>query len=122
MKKILIVDDSEMVRNFYSYILKTFSFESDTAENGVIAYEKILNNEYSIIVTDINMPKMNGYVLIEKIRELKIKTPIILMSTQDEEKAILKATEAGADIYLVKPTEPENFIHAVKEILRKESV
>jgi two-component system, chemotaxis family, chemotaxis protein CheY len=122
MKKILIVDDSEMVRNFYSYILKVFSFESDTAENGVVAYEKILNTEFSIILTDINMPKMNGYELIEKIRELEIKTPIIVISTQDEQKEILKGVSSGADVYLVKPTEPEKFIQTVKEILREERV
>lgn len=122
MKKILIVDDSEMVRNFYSYILKVFSMESDTAENGLVAYEKILESEFSIIITDINMPKMNGYELVEEIRRLEIKTPIIVVSTQDEQKEILKSMKAGADIFLIKPTEPDKFIHTVKEILRKESV
>lgn len=122
MKKILIVDDSEMVRNFYSYILKVFSMESDTAENGLVAYEKILKNEFSIIITDINMPKMNGYELVEEIRKLEIKTPIIVVSTQDEQKEILKTMKAGANIFLIKPTEPDKFINTVKEILRKEGV
>ncbi|AGX43026.1 response regulator [Clostridium saccharobutylicum] len=122
MKKILIVDDSEMVRNFYSYILKVFSMESDTAENGLVAYEKILESEFSVIITDINMPKMNGYELVEEIRRLEIKTPIIVVSTQDEQKEILKSMKAGANIFLIKPTEPDKFIHTVKEILRKESV
>lgn len=111
MKKILIVDDSEMVRNFYSYILKVFSFESDTAEKWLSGlWKKILKNEFSIIITDINMPKMNGYELIEEIRKLGIKTPIIVVSTQDEQKEISKGMKAGADIFLIKPTEPDKFI------------
>lgn len=122
MKKILIVDDSEMVRNFYSYILKVFSFESDTAENGLIAYEKILEDDFSIIITDINMPKMNGYELIEEIRKLGIKTPIIAISTQDEQKGISKGIKAGANIFLIKPTEPDKFVNTVREILKEESV
>lgn len=51
-KKILVVDDSEMARNFHSYIIKMFGYEVATAENGVVALEKLLGEEYNLLITD----------------------------------------------------------------------
>ncbi|HHY63488.1 MAG TPA: response regulator [Clostridiaceae bacterium] len=81
-KKILIVDDSEVVRNFHSYIIKTFGYQVDTAENGAVSLKKLLGEEYHLLITDINMPKMDGYELIRNIYKKGIFIPIIIISTE----------------------------------------
>ena len=70
MKKILICDDSEMVRNFHYYILKTAGFEVVSAIDGADGMEKLFKEkDVGLVITDINMPNMDGYAMIEKIRE-----------------------------------------------------
>ncbi|KNZ43471.1 response regulator [Acetobacterium bakii] len=109
-KKILVVDDSEMVRNFHSYIIKMFGYQVETAENGAVALEKLLGEEYQLIVTDINMPIMDGYEMIKNMHDQRIAIPIIIISTEDEHKP-------GEDIYLVKPTNPEKLVSTIKMLL-----
>ncbi len=117
-KRILIVDDSEMVRNYHSFILKMFKYEVSTAENGMVALEKVLGDNYNLIVTDINMPKMDGYELIKKIRENGIDTPIIVISTEDEVRDKMKGLRHGANTYMVKPTEPEKLVSTINLLLK----
>ncbi len=116
-KKILVVDDSEMVRNFHSYILKMFGYEVTTAENGAVALEKLLGEEFQLLLTDINMPKMDGYELIKNVQEQGIVIPIIIISTEDEYKSKLSGVEIGDGIHLVKPTDPEKLVKTIKRLL-----
>ena len=88
--KILIVDDSEM----------------------------LLSEEYNLLVTDINMPKMDGYELIRNMKEQGIVIPTIIISTEDEFKSNLIEVEQGKDIHLVKPTDPEKLIKTIKMLLQ----
>jgi len=116
-KKILVVDDSEMVRNFHSYIIKMFGYQVETAENGTVALEKLLGEEYQLLVTDINMPKMDGYELIRNVHDQGITIPIIIISTEDEYKPSLTGVEPGNDIHMVKPTNPEKLVQTIKMLL-----
>lgn len=116
-KKILVVDDSEMVRNYHSYIIKMFGYEVTTAENGAIALEKLLSDEYQLLVTDINMPKMDGYELIKNLHEQGIVIPIIIVSTEEEYKSKRPGVELGNGIHLVKPTDPEKLVKTIKMLL-----
>jgi len=116
-KKILVVDDSEMVRNFHSYIIKLFGYEVETAENGVVALEKLLSEDYQLLVTDINMPKMDGYELIKNIHEQGIVIPTIIISTEDECKSRIIGVEEGNEVQMVKPTDPEKLVKTIKMLL-----
>lgn len=116
-KKILVVDDSEMVRNFHSYIIKMFGYEVGTAENGAVALEKLLSNEFQLLVTDINMPKMDGYELIRNVHEQGIDIPIIIVSTEEEYKFSHAGAEPGPGIHMVKPTDPEKLVKTIKMLL-----
>ena len=116
-KKILVVDDSEMVRNFHSYIIKMFGYQVETAENGAVALEKLLGEEYQLIVTDINMPIMDGYEMIKNIHDQRIAIPIIIISTEDEHMPGITGVNPGNDIYLVKPTNPEKLVSTIKMLL-----
>lgn len=116
-RKILVVDDSEIVRNFHSYILKVMGYEVVTAENGAVALEKFLVDKYDLLITDINMPKMDGYEFIKGVRESGCQIPIVVISTEDEYKDRMKGLKAGANIYMVKPTEPEKLVSTIKKLL-----
>jgi len=120
MKKVLICDDSEMVRNFHYYILKTAGFEVISAIDGADGLEKLwLNRDIGLVITDINMPNMDGYSMIEKIRmeEEFEDIPIIIISTEDQLKDKQKGYDAGANIYIVKPTAPEQLVESVKLLM-----
>ena len=116
-KKILVVDDSEMVRNFHSYIIKLFGYEVEMAKNGVVALEKLLSEDYQLLVTDINMPKMDGYELIKNIHEQGIVIPTIIISTEDEYKSRIIGVEEVNEVQMVKPTDPEKLVKTIKMLL-----
>jgi len=122
MKKILICDDSEMVRNFHYYILKTSGFDVISAIDGADGLDKLwLSRDIGLVITDINMPNMDGYSMIEKIRmeEEFEDLPIIIISTEDQLKDKQKGYDAGANIYIVKPTDPEQLIESVKLLMEE---
>ncbi|WHH61361.1 response regulator [Petroclostridium sp. X23] len=116
-KKILIVDDSEMVRNFHTYILKMFGYQVGTAENGAVALEKLLTGDYHLLVTDINMPKMDGYELIRNVHAQGIDIPIIIVSTEEEYKVSDCGINKDPGIHMVKPTDPEKLVSTVRRLL-----
>jgi len=118
-KKVLIVDDSDIVLRLHSYILEGAGFECITAENGFVAMEVLLREPVDLVITDINMPRMNGYELTRKIRETEgyETTPVIIISTEEEAKDKMKGMEAGANVYIVKPAQPESLITNVKMLV-----
>ncbi|HDM75579.1 MAG TPA: response regulator [Deltaproteobacteria bacterium] len=120
-KAVLIVDDSEMVRNFHAYILKSAGFNVISAVDGADGLEKLYMNDIGLVLTDINMPNMDGYTLIEKIRsdEEFEDLPIIIISTEDEARDKQRGYDAGANLYIVKPTDPANLIENVRLLLEE---
>lgn len=118
-KRILVVDDSPTIRALLSFILKTAGFETRTASDGIEALETIYLNDFDLLVCDINMPKMDGLTLIKTLRaqEEYRNIPIIIITTESEEEDRKKGIEAGANVYLVKPTQPEHLIQNVKMLL-----
>lgn len=119
--KVLIVDDSEMIRNFHSYIIKSMGLNIISAIDGADALEKIYGSQepISICITDINMPNMDGYTLIERLRDdpQYEEMPIIIISTEDEFQDKERGFQAGANIYIVKPTEPEVLVENIRMLL-----
>jgi two-component system chemotaxis response regulator CheY len=121
--KILIVDDSEMVRNYYYYILKNAGFDVISAVDGADGLEKLFRSDnVDLVISDINMPNMDGYSMIEKIRQDETfeDIPIIIVSTEDEAQDKQKGYDAGADVYIVKPLEPNVLIENIKLLIEDE--
>jgi two-component system, chemotaxis family, chemotaxis protein CheY len=118
-KKILIVDDSEFVRSYHSYILQQAEFDVITAVDGSDGLEKLYSNACDLVLTDINMSNMDGYELIRRIRaDEKYKLlPIIIVSTESESKDKTKGFDAGANLYIVKPSSPEMMIENIRMVL-----
>ena len=116
---ILIVDDSEFVRNYHSHVLEQARFQVITAVDGSDGLEKLYTNACDLVLTDINMCNMDGYEFIRRVRaDGKYKfLPIIIVSTESEARDKRRGVEAGANLYLVKPSSPEMMIENIRMIL-----
>lgn len=118
MKKILVVDDSQVVRSFHMNIIKMEGFATAGANDGIEAMEKTLKEDFDLILCDINMPNMDGLTFIEQFRQETGKnTPIIILTTQEKEVHRKKGFAAGANLYLVKPVKPNNLVLHMKLLL-----
>ena len=105
MKKILIVDDAVTVRMYHRQLIEALGFMVDEAENGIEALEKGLNQDFALFLVDVNMPKMDGYRLVEEMRKTPTlqAVPVIMISTEESDQDREKAYIAGANFYVVKP-------------------
>lgn len=122
-KKVLLVDDSSTVLMIHSHILGEAGYTCETAENGFLALEQLVANKFEAVLMDVNMPRMNGYELAKKIRDMEgtEELPIIMISTEQETQDRLKGIEAGANVYLTKPVNPEALVSCLKMMLNKAS-
>ena len=120
MSKILIVDDSKMTRDFHAYILRSAGYEVLEAFDGADAIEKLYRNQdIKCIVTDINMPTMDGLTMLQKIRSTDdfSDIPVIVITTIDRPQEKLEALKAGASFYIVKPIKPSILIASLQMVL-----
>lgn len=121
--RILIVDDCEEIRLLMEDLLRMDGHEKiDLAENGSEALEKIMAMEragesYSLVVTDLEMPVMNGVELIKSIRNRKCKIPILVLSGSRDAELEERAMNSGANAFLRKPTDFDTFKETVRGIL-----
>ena len=119
-KNVLIVDDSKTVRNLVAFILKAEGIKVTTAEDGLDGLEKLYSmSEVDLILTDINMPRMDGFSFIIAVREQDAykDIPIIILSTEGGEEDIQKGIRLGANLYMVKPAQPEKMVRNIKMLL-----
>ncbi len=117
-KKALVVDDSLTVRIYHSSLLKNFGYEVDTAENGLEALEMAMKKKYDLILSDINMPVMDGFEFVRKLRKLEEYkyTPVVFITTLNSEEDKRKALMAGGTLYIVKPINLEVLEKILKSI------
>ncbi|MBI5847460.1 MAG: response regulator [Nitrospirae bacterium] len=120
-KNILIVDDSASMRQLVSFALKTAGYEVTAAVHGKDAIDKT-NNEtkYEMVITDLNMPEMDG---IELIKQLRMKpgykfTPVIMLTTESQDSKKQEGKAAGATGWIVKPFTPEQLVGVVKKLVK----
>jgi len=118
-KKILVVDDSEFVRNYHAHILTQANFDVLTAVDGNDGLEKLYTHPCDVILTDINMGHMDGYEFIRRVRaEPQYEDlPIIIISTEGAKTDKMRGFEAGANLYIVKPSEPAVMIENIRLVL-----
>jgi two-component system chemotaxis response regulator CheY len=119
--KILVVDDDKTTRKLLNLFLKAKGYEVVTAENGLDAMEKLGTENINLVVTDMNMPYMDGIELTKNLKndENWKNIPIVMVTTEADEEERKKAMDAGVDDYLVKPANAEQITDSVKKILKK---
>jgi YesN/AraC family two-component response regulator len=115
--KMLFVEDEPDLINIISTTLTKLNLNFLTANDGEEALEIYKNNlDIDIIITDINMPKMNGLALIENVRDIDSSLPVIVMSAHTEQEYIKKAAQLGVTSYLLKPFDFIKFIDLVSKL------
>ena len=119
-KHILIVDDSKTIRNLVSFILKKEGYKVTMAEDGLDGLEKLYAaDDIDLVISDINMPNMDGFTFIRTVREQEVygNLPIVVLSTEGQEKDIKQGISLGANLYMVKPAQPQQMVRNIKMLL-----
>jgi two-component system chemotaxis response regulator CheY len=116
-KKILIVDDSRTIRQQVSFTLTKGGYEVIEAEDGVEGLAKVkADSDIAMVISDVNMPNMNGIEMVEKIKSEGHSVPIVMLTTEGAADLIERAKAAGAKGWLVKPFKPDQLVAAVNKI------
>lgn len=115
-RRILVVDDSSLVRLYYRDTLEKAGFQVEQAINGIEAMEKVLAQPFDLVIVDVNMPRMDGFAFLRTLRRSApdIATlPALVITTEAGEQDVDAARAAGANFYLVKPvSQPDLVRHA----------
>ena len=119
MHSILAVDDSASMRQMVSFTLKNAGFNVVEAVDGEDAYEKANSRDFNLVLTDQNMPRLDGIGLTMKLRaNPKFKTtPILILTTESGDQMKQAGRAAGATGWLVKPFNPDQLVATVKKVL-----
>lgn len=119
-KKFLVVDDSASMRQLVSFTVKDAGHEVIVAENGKDALAKLNGEKVDMVITDLNMPEMDGITLIKSLRGMPNNkfTPIIMLTTESQESKKQEGKQAGASGWIVKPFQPEHLMETVKKFVK----
>lgn len=115
---ILVCDDEELIRNVIKEYLTLDNYIVDEASDGKEAVEKAKNVNYDLIIMDIMMPHMDGYLACKEIKKIK-NVPFIMLSARSEEYDKLIGFDLGIDDYVTKPFSPKELVARVKAILKR---
>lgn len=120
--KFLVVDDFSTMRRIVRNLLKESGFtEADEAEDGVVALHKLRNGSFDFVVSDINMPNMNGFELLKAIKadDALKHIPVLMVTAEARKEDIVLAAQSGAAGYIVKPFTKATLEEKVQKILQK---
>jgi two-component system chemotaxis response regulator CheY len=120
MHSILAVDDSASMRQMVSFTLKNAGFAVTEAVDGMDALEKAQQRDFTLVLTDQNMPRLDGIGLTRKLRDNpKFKnTPILILTTESSDQMKQAGRAAGATGWLVKPFDPAKLVEVIHKVIR----
>ena len=118
MKRLLIVDDEEKIREVIKEYAEFSGYEADEAADGMTAIGLVKLNDYDLIIMDVMMPKLDGFSAIKEIQKFK-NVPVIMLSARGEEYDKLFGFELGVDDYVVKPFSPKELMARVNAVLSR---
>ena len=116
MYKIMIIEDDEVIMEGLKYYLESSNYSVIGVSNGYSALDKL--NNVDLILLDINLPDINGYDLLKKIKEIK-DIPIIFLTANNSESQIVKGLDIGADDYITKPFKSKELVSRINNVLRR---
>lgn len=116
--KILAVDDSRTMRSMLDQVLREAGFEVELAEDGQHGVERLEEVDPDVVITDINMPRMDGFGFINAVRADRRRRglPILVLTTESAETLKDKARRAGATGWIVKPFDEEKLVAAIRKV------
>lgn len=118
-RSILIVDDSPSIRQMVSFTLSSVGFTVVDAEDGLAALELAKTQTFDLVITDINMPRLDGFSLTKMLREMEVyaQTPILVLTTESSDEIKQKGRESGATGWLIKPFNPSRLTELVNQVI-----
>ena len=118
-KNILVVDDCDTTRKILSYMVKGAGLNPIGAMNGLDALEKLAQNDIAVVVTDLNMPQMDGFELVTNIRDNQTlkDIPIIMVTTEADELKKNMGISAGVDIFMSKPVTSKWLTYQLRKLI-----
>ncbi len=118
-KRILVVDDDEMVLMALDELLKPEGYEVHTVASGNEALQKLEHGAYDLIMTDVIMPEMDGFELCKRIREKEKyrEIPVVFLTAKTRDEDRVRGLEAGANLFLSKPISPDKLLGIVSSTL-----
>jgi len=119
MATILTVDDSTSMRQMVFFTLTHAGYEVAEAADGVEGLDKAKSSRFNLVITDVNMPNMDGITLVKELRSIPSYkfTPILLLTTESGADKKKQGREAGATGWLVKPFDPDQLLNTIKKVL-----
>lgn len=119
-KKVLIVDDSETLRAILIFVLEEAGFEVFEGIDGIDAIKYLDGRHIDLIITDLNMPRMDGIGFIKHVRSIEIysQTPILFLTTDTQQSKKDEARNAGATGWIVKPFDQSKLISAITRVMK----
>ena len=120
MHSILAVDDSASMRQMVAFTLKNAGFTVVEAVDGQDAWEKANSRDFHLVLTDQNMPRMDGITLVKQLRAMHAfaATPMLILTTESSDEMKAKGKAAGATGWLVKPFDPAKLLDVVKRVIK----
>ncbi|MBL8472871.1 MAG: response regulator [Rhodocyclaceae bacterium] len=118
-KTVLAIDDSASIRQMVSFTLKSSGYEVIEAVDGQDGLEKAKSKSVNLVLTDQNMPRMDGLTLIKSLRAMAQykTTPILMLTTESSDAMKAQGRTAGATGWLVKPFDPNKLVEVVKKVI-----
>ncbi len=118
-KKVLVVDDSAAVRQSVSYILSQAGYEITEAEDGKVGEQRLDDGPFDLIMTDVNMPNMDGIELVRRVRAHSAHrfTPIVVLTTESQDSKMTEGKQAGATGWIVKPFDADKLLGVVRKLV-----
>ena len=118
--KVLIVEDEIRLADALGQIMKEQNYHTDIVNDGTDGLYNGLTNEYDVIILDVMLPGMSGFQIVQKLRESRIKTPVLLLTARDDTSDKVKGLDKGADDYLTKPFIPEELLARIRALSRRQ--
>lgn len=119
MTKILAVDDSASMRQMVTFTLKGAGYDVTDACDGQVALDEAKKQQFDVVVSDVNMPVMDGITLIRELRKLPQykSTPMLMLTTESSGGKKMEGKEAGATGWIVKPFNPEQLLKTIQRVI-----
>lgn len=119
MKRILVVDDSELARNFHCYLFGKAGFAVSAASDGAEGLDKLGSEKIDLVVTDLHMSGMDGVEMTRRIRSAAQydEVPVMVLTTESRDQTREASLRAGANLFLSKPSEPQQILDSARMLL-----
>lgn len=117
-KRILVIDDTPVIRDFLYEVLTDEGFEVHAVDNGITGYEMVKSNDYIVVLCDVHMPVLNGLQTVKKIKQLKPDLPVVMTDSYPG-KLAQEAFDAGALKCMAKPFSLDELRETIDKIMQK---